>query len=237
MDDYYNSLIDNRLSTMADYRQTIKKRHELTRSMLSADKYRHMIAVSDMMADDIRDRSAITRGMARNLDDDIHVLDRELKDRQLMDDDLWQEQLALQRSKEMLGADKYMDSLDDELRRLEQDRSEARDFMKYIVSIDSHYSSHKLGVPSRLRVDRHMLYENDLDESMVTMKKGFANTAANMLDDNKSSPMDELRGDKRGQHGVENDEKTIKGENKKPNSKKSSDKDDFKKKSKSKSKK
>ena len=80
----------------------------------------------------------------RQMDEDIFYLDRELRERERDDDALFDEQKGLQRAREELNAEKYMDSIEGELRKIEEERSQLRDFMQYIVNIDHHYGTNPL---------------------------------------------------------------------------------------------
>jgi len=80
----------------------------------------------------------------RQMDEDIFYLDRELRERERDDDALFDEQKGLQRAREELNAEKYMDSIEGELRKIEEERSQLRDFMQYIVNIDHHYGTNAI---------------------------------------------------------------------------------------------
>ena len=77
--------------------------------------------------------------MNKAYDDDINVFERELRSRNDQLDDLWEEQRAYRWDLENIESEKYCDSLEEEVRKIDRERNEVRDFMKYIVNIDHHY--------------------------------------------------------------------------------------------------
>jgi len=74
----------------------------------------------------------------RQMDADLRLFEEEQKDRMQVDEMLWDEQRAYSREREVHNADAYMDAIEQELVKVEHERNQVRDFMKYIVNIDHH---------------------------------------------------------------------------------------------------
>ena len=82
-----------------------------------------------------------TMNYVRQMDADLGLFEEEQKDRMQVDEMLWDEQRAYAREKEVHNADAYMDAIEQELLKVERERNQVRDFMKYIINIDHHHGT------------------------------------------------------------------------------------------------
>lgn len=169
----------------------------------------------------------------RQLDQDFHIYEHELREREREDDALYDQQLALQREKENFQTDLYLDSLEGELRKVEEERGQLKDFMKYMINIDHHFGI--LFLPDLLQnkqagtkqigrladaLDRHderdVFREKRRESQQEWMQRSsLANSGLATLQSPQQPLMDQLRGDKRGTLGLDKDaiatQKSTKG--------------------------
>lgn len=128
--------MDLKLKQIADYRQSQNLRYRAYDSSLAVAKKQHMIDNMRYLENVKEEELGTLRNMNRAMDDDLKLLDAELKDRQRLDEQLYEEERALQRERENFQADKYLDSIEEQLAKMEQERNHVKGFMQYVIDKD-----------------------------------------------------------------------------------------------------
>ena len=134
-------MIEKKYDQIRDTRQHNKVRFNVYDSSLGLQAKRLMLRDLEQQAAGRDDQILTTMNYVRQMDADLRLFEEEQKDRMQVDEMLWDEQRAYYREKEVNNADTYMDAIEQELIKVEQERNQVRDFMKYIVNIDHHYGT------------------------------------------------------------------------------------------------
>ena len=133
--------MDLKYEQLEDYRENEKRRFRVYDSSFGLQQKRSALDSIDRYIASRDDELRNFKNMNRVLDLDFRTLEEEIKDRNLMDEELFEEQKGLMRERENFQMREYMDVVEQHLMMVQRDNAEVKGFLKHITSIDQTYGS------------------------------------------------------------------------------------------------
>ena len=131
--------MDLKYEQLEDYRENEKRRFRVYDSSFGLQQKRSALDSIDRYIASRDDELRNFKNMNRVLDLDFRTLEEEIKDRNLMDEELFEEQKGLMRERENFQMREYMDVVEQHLMMVQRDNAEVKGFLKHITSIDQTY--------------------------------------------------------------------------------------------------
>lgn len=137
MDKYYEHLLDLKQDQLEEYRKAQTLKYEAYETSMALQSKRNLLGEMKHQVAGRKQHVDMLMQFTSAMDDDIKVLSDQLRARDLVDEELWDEQRRYFRVEDEIQQEKYLDSLEAQLHLVEQERNKTTDFMKYIINTNS----------------------------------------------------------------------------------------------------